>query len=316
MILVTGATGFIGQALIKQLLSQYHEVRLLIRPSRKTPSLPVGIPVEVAVANLKDERGLRSALNGIDIIYHLAGSERKGAYASLLEDDIQGTQMITTIAKEAGVKRIIYLSHLGADRASAYPLLKAKAIAEEIVRRSGIEYTIIRSAVAYGPGDHFTLQFARLAYLLPFVFPIPGDGQMKLQPIWINDLALCLAWCLDIPATINQTHEIGGGEYLSYETIMQKVLSAANIKRTFIHIYPSYLRLMVIFLENSIPYFPISIFWLDYLAANRTCALDTLPRVFNLIPSLFDQHLAYLNQFSILPLPSFLRKPKAKKKPR
>ncbi len=314
MILVTGATGFIGQALVKQLLSQHYEVRLLIRPSKKTPNLPVGIPVEVAVANLKDERGLRSAMQGIDTIYHLAGSERKGAYASLLEDDIQGTQMITAIAKEAGVKRIIYLSHLGADRASAYPLLKAKAIAEEIIRRSGIDYTIIRSAVVYGPGDHFTLQFVRLAYLLPFVFPIPGDGQMKLQPIWINDIALCLAWCLDIPAAINQTHEIGGAEYLSFEALMAKVLSAAKIKRKFIHIYPSYLRLLVIFLENSIPYFPISIFWLDYLAANRTCALDTLPRVFNLIPSLFDQHLDYLSQFSVLPIPSFLRRSKAKKK--
>ena len=308
MILVSGGTGFIGQALVQHLLVNLKDVRILIRPSKKTPNLPKGMAVEIAVSSLKDERGLRAAMKGVHTIYHLAGGERKGAYTSLLEDDIQGTQMVAAIAKEAGVERLFYLSHLSAERASAFPLLKAKAIAEEYVRRSGLNYTIIRSAVAYGLGDNFTTQFARLAYLIPFVFPLPGNGQMKLQPIAINDLALCLAWALEDPNTINKTFEIGGGEYLSFQTIMEKILNLTGIKRTFIHIYPSYLRLLVIFLENAIPHFPLSIFWLDYLAANRTCALDTLPRVFKLMPSLFENNLSYLRELPLAPIPKFLRK--------
>jgi len=90
MILITGGTGFIGQALIRQLIEAGHPVRTLIRPSNQSPRLPVGIPVEVAVAGLNDERGLRAAMVGVKTVFHLAGVERMGVEADLLEVDIQG----------------------------------------------------------------------------------------------------------------------------------------------------------------------------------------------------------------------------------
>jgi uncharacterized protein YbjT (DUF2867 family) len=168
MILVTGGTGFIGKALVRHLTEAGYPVRLLIRPSKKSPDLPRGVPVEVAVSNLADTRSIRSAMMDVDIVYHLAGVEWHGAHASLMDVDIQGTQAISQIASEAGVKRFFYISHLGADRASAYPVLKAKAIAEENIRRSGVYHTIIRSALVYGLNDHFTSNLARLLNALPF----------------------------------------------------------------------------------------------------------------------------------------------------
>ena len=129
MILVTGGTGFIGKALVRNLVESGHSVRILIRPSPRSPDLPFGVGVEVAVSSLSDERGLRAAMVGVDTIYHLAGVERRGAYANLMNVDIAGTQKIVTAASDARVKRILFTSHLGADRASAYPVLKAKAIA-------------------------------------------------------------------------------------------------------------------------------------------------------------------------------------------
>ena len=145
MILVTGGTGFIGKALVRHLSEAGYPIRLLIRPSKRSPDLPKGVPVEVAVSSLTDARGLRSAMVGVDTVYHLAGVEWHGARASLMDIDIQGTQTVSLAAREAGVQRLFFLSHLGADRASAYPVLKAKAIAEEYIRRSGISYTIVRS---------------------------------------------------------------------------------------------------------------------------------------------------------------------------
>src|SRR5512146_390907 len=156
MILVTGGTGFIGQVLIRHLVTQGRPVRSLIQPSRFSPHLPKGVPVEVAVCGLRDERGLRAAMKGVDTIYHLAGAERRGGRGDLLTVDIQGTQAISRAAADAGVKRLVYISHLGADRASAYPVLKAKAIAESHIRQSGVPFTIFRSAIAFGPGDEFS----------------------------------------------------------------------------------------------------------------------------------------------------------------
>jgi uncharacterized protein YbjT (DUF2867 family) len=296
MILVTGGTGFIGRALVRHLADAGFPVRLLIRPTKKSPNLPKGVPVEVAVCNLVDERSLRSAMMGVDTVYHLAGVEWHGAHASLMDVDIQGTQMISRLAANAGVKRFFFLSHLGADRASAFPVLKAKAIAEENIRRSGVNHTILRTALVYGLNDHFTSGLARLLNALPFFFFVPEDGSTLLQPIWIEDLVTCLIWALDNDLTINQTYSIGGPEYLSFSHIIQSVLETIEIKRKLVHVFPPYLRASTVLFESMFPGLPVSVYWLDYLAVNRTCSLDALPRVFNILPSRFDHRLDHLKE--------------------
>jgi NADH dehydrogenase len=311
MILVTGGTGFIGQALVRHLTEGGRQVRTLIRPSRRSPNLPKGVPVEVAVSNIKDERGLQAAMVGVDTIYHLAGGEWAGPRASLMEIDILGTQAVVKAASEAGVERIFFVSHLGADRASAYPVLKAKAIAEEYVRRSGIDFTIMRTAIVYGPNDGFTTGIARLLYSLPFLFIIPGDGRTLLQPLWVEDLVTCLCWALDDNSTRNQTYEIGGPEFLAFRDILQYILSEIGLRRSLVGIRPSYLRGLTVFLENLFPGLPVSVYWLDYLASNHTCRLDTLPHIFNLMPARFAQRLAYLKgqNWRLSLLRSLLRRP-------
>jgi len=294
MILITGGTGFIGKALVRHLTEAGKPVRLLIRPSRQSPDLPRGVPVEVTVANLSDARSLRAALVDVDIVYHLAGVEWQGAHASLMDVDIQGTRNISQVAAEAGVERFFYLSHLGADRASAYPVLKAKAIAEENIRRSEVRYTILRSSLVYGMNDHFTSGLARLLNALPYLFFMPEEGNTLLQPIWVEDLVTCLVWALDDKLTINQTYSVGGPEYLTFSHIVQAILDKIKLKRRLVHASPPYLRAMTVMLESIFPVMPVSVYWLDYLATNRTCSLDVLSRVFNILPARFDYTLGYL----------------------
>ena len=293
-ILVTGGTGFIGQALVRHLADAGHRVRILLRASTQSPNLPRSLPVEVAVSSLDDERGLRAAMVGVDIVYHLAGAEWRGAYASLMEIDIQGTQNVVTAAADASVKRLFFVSHLGADRASAYPVLKAKAIAEEYIRRSGIDFTILRTAIVFGNNDGFTTGLAQLITSIPSFFFVPGDGESLLQPLWVEDLATCLLWALDDPATNNQMYEIGGPEYLTFNEVVQTVIEKLQIHRRLVHLRQPYLRALTVFLENLIPTTPVSVYWLDYLATNRASNLDAIPRFFNLMPSRFSQRLAYL----------------------
>lgn len=294
MILVTGGTGFVGRALVRGLVENGHSVRLLLRPSRHSPNLPRGIPVEVAVSSLSDQRGLRAAMVGVDTIYHLAGVERRGAYANLAKVDIQGTRSITIAAQDAGVNRLFYISHLGADRASAYPVMKAKAIAEEFIRRSGLDFTILRSAIVYGPGDGFTTGLARILSAIPGFFLIPGGGKTLLQPLWVEDLVTCLIWAREDESTRNQVYEVGGPEYFSLNQIVELIMSSIGVHRRLVPIRPPYLRALTVFLEASFPNIPVSVYWLDYLATNRTCALDTIPRVFNLMPARFSHRIEYL----------------------
>ncbi len=295
MILVTGGTGFIGKALVRHLTEAGMPVRLLIRPSKQSPDIPKGVPVEVAVSNLTDTRNIRSAMLDVDIVYHLAGVEWQGAHASLMNVDILGTQAISQVAADAGVKRFIYMSHLGADRASAYPVLKAKAIAEENIRRSGVNHTIIRSALVFGLHDHFTSDLARILSALPYFFFVPEEGTTLLQPIWIEDLVTCLVWALDNDLTINQTYSVGGPEYLTFNHIIQSVMEQIKLRRRLVHMSPPYLRAMTVIFESMFPGLPVSVYWLDYLATNRTCNLDVMSRVFSIMPARFDHTLEHLN---------------------
>lgn len=294
MILVTGGTGFIGRALIRHLVDNSYQVRTLIRPSQQSPRLPKGVPVEVAVASFNDLRGLRAAMVGVDTIYHLAGVERQGVRADLLETDIQGTRALVQTAVEAGIDRFFTISHLGADRASAYPVLKAKAIAEEHIRRSGIDYTVFRTAIVFGPGDGFTTGLAQLLHGIPFVFLLPRGGETLIQPLWIEDLVTCLTWALDDDDTRKRVYEIGGPEFLSLHQIVESIMAQIGVRRSLVSAHPVFLRALTVLLESILPNSPVSVYWLDYLAANRTCSLDTVPRVFNLLPARFNQRLAYL----------------------
>ena len=294
MILVTGGTGFIGQALIRHLVEAGQPVRALIRPSLRTPNLPRSVPLEIAVSSLNDERGLQAAMVDVRVVYHLAGSEWRGPYASLLETDVRGTQAIGRAASDAGVERLFFLSHLGADRASAYPVLKAKAIAEEYIRRAGVDYTILRSAVVYGVADQFTTGLAQLLHAMPGFFLLPGDGQTLLQPLWVEDLVTCLTWALEDDSTRNQLYELGGPEYLTFNQVVELVMTNIGLQRRLVHMRPPYLRAATVLLEQILPSLPVSVYWIDYLASNRTCALDAIPRFFNLMPARLSHRLAYL----------------------
>jgi len=294
LILVTGATGFVGRALLPRLAEAGLELRCLVRPSRRSPRLPRGIPVQVSIASLADARGLRAALVGVDTLIHLAGAEWHGRRGDVFAVDAAGTRALVEAAREAGVGRIVYLSHLGADRASAYPVLKAKGIAEEFIRQSGLTYTIVRSTLLYGAEDVFLNVVAALVKLGPGLFLMPGDGRISLQPLWVEDLVTCLEWSLSDLTSLNQTIALGGPEFITFGQMVQTVMEVLGVRRLVIPVRPPFLRAGAWLMEQILPRSPLTTRWLDYLAVNRTCELTSVTQYFGLKPARFVNTVDYL----------------------
>jgi NADH dehydrogenase len=296
MILVTGATGFIGRVLVRQLTETGHDVRVLLRPSPRSPRLPKGVPVEVAVVSLNDESGVRAALRGVDHIYHLASAAGQGQRGNLFNTDMEGTRILAQVAASANIKRMIFLSHLGADRASAFPTHKSKGIAEEHIRKSGVPHSIIRSSIVFGPEDGFTTSLADVIRYAPGLVPIPGDGRTLLQPLWVEDLVTCLIWTLENPDAVNQTYEIGGGEYFTLRQIFETLMTVTHTRRLLVSLPPPYMRALFVMLDPIARDLSASTYWVDYVAVNRTCPVDNISRIFGLMPARFAYRLNYLER--------------------
>lgn len=295
MILVTGGTGFIGSHLVRHLAELGKPYRLFLQPGIDLAGIPRQTDLNVALSSLDDERGVSSALRGVDAIYHLVGVESAGVKADLMEIEVSHLERLTSLARKAGVRRFFYLSHLGADRASAYGLMKAKGIAESIIRKSGLTYTIIRSSLVYGEGDNFTINLARLIKMSPGLVLVPGDGGTLVQPLWVEDLVTSLIWALDMPATEDAVIEVGGPEHLSFMDIMKLIGTQLKLRRSYVDFNPVQLSLLIQLLENRIKGFPATVFWMDYLAENRTCHLDSMPRNFGINPARMKHKIDYLN---------------------
>ncbi len=296
MILVTGGTGFIGQILVSHLVTLGYPVRLLLNPSRDYPKLPRGVSVEVAISSMNDERNLRASMKDIDTVFHLVGTEWKGIRAEFEEVDIRAARMFSKVAKEMGVKRFIYLSHIGADRSSAYNLLRAKAIAEAAIRESGVPYTIIRSGIVYGRNDHFTTALRDFILKTRGPLLIPGGDPTLIQPIWVEDLITTLMLCMDDDATLDRTVFAGGIETFTFRECLELVMQAIHKKKRVIPVQASILRWMYIANEQWFPSRIPMYFWLDYMAEDRIAALDILPREFGLMPTRLTQNIAYLRE--------------------
>jgi NADH dehydrogenase len=138
MLLITGGTGFIGSRFTQKLIQSDHAVRVLLRPQRTNPRLPHNVSMEIALSSLQDPRSLRAAMKNVKTIFHFATAEHHLPVADYESVDVQGTRNLVEAAKDAGVEQILFLSRVGAEKKSFYPVLKAKAMAEETIRESGI----------------------------------------------------------------------------------------------------------------------------------------------------------------------------------
>jgi len=215
MILVTGATGLIGRYTVRKLMAQGYSVRCLL-PATRQRNLPWDENAEnapsIITGTLLDEEQLFYAMNGVHTIIHLENALWWGRPRDLERIEFLGTRNLITTARAARVGRITTLSQLGATPSSAFTLLRIKGMVEEIIRSSGLAYTIIRSGLVFAEDDAFVRHIAMMLKVNPLFFLMPGQGEIVLHPIYINDLGDALATSLETLETVDETIEIGGPE--------------------------------------------------------------------------------------------------------
>jgi NADH dehydrogenase len=301
MILVTGASGNIGNNLVRRLVELNQPVRALVHHPATAGARLADIRdrIEIVQGDVTRPDTLAPAMEGVTAVVHLVAvaiEQRRGDYERI---NTQGTVNVVAAAKAAGVRRMIYLSQNWADSASPYRFLASKGRAQEVVAASGLEWTALRPSVIWGPQDEFANVQARLIKLTPLIFPIVGDGQAKFQPVWVGDVVEVVARCLDDESTIGQEYALGGPEALTYAEIVRRVLKALGARRLTVNVPVPVLRPVVKLMEIALPNPPATTALLDMLKVENTVERNALIEVFGISPRPFTpENLGYMRQFS------------------
>jgi uncharacterized protein YbjT (DUF2867 family) len=247
MLLLTGATGLVGSALLPRLLADGTSVRCLVRDPRRLGAQRVR--VQIALGDLTDPPSFRNALRGVDTVVHLAASIRDQPGGSIEELSGIATWRMVAAAERQGVERFVFFSALGASTHHRTRSLRAKALAEQAVREADLHSIVFAPSLVYAPGDPWLTLLERLA-LLPLM-PISGRGRAAFQPIWAQDVADCVIAALrrsgedattrrpdDIQPAENRQErfELAGPETLSHEDIVRTVLRSLNRRRALVHV--------------------------------------------------------------------------------
>ncbi len=288
MILITGATGFVGRRLTARLAGDANlRVRVLLRPASDANRLPRGVSVHVMIGAITDPDSLLAAMDGVHTVFHLIGTDTRGRHARLDDVDLAGSKAIVEAALAARVGRIICLSRVGADRGSAFRLLRTKGEIEDTIRTSGLSYTIFRTSVLFGQSDRFSEHIAMLARAFPVYF-VPGDGEATFQPLWVEDLVTCLAMSLEDLDLVDAVIDLGGPEILTYRRIVMRVMHAIGSPRPILGLPLLAHRVGAWFLDGLFARWPFTEHWVELLSSNQTADLGAVERHFGFRPAAMD----------------------------
>jgi uncharacterized protein YbjT (DUF2867 family) len=235
MLLLTGATGLLGSAVLRRLVAEGTQVRCLVRDPRRLGAQRVR--VQIALGDLTDPQSFRNAMRGVDTVVHLAASIRDQPRGSIEELNGIATWRMVQAAQRQGVERFVFFSVLGASTHHRARFFRAKALAEQAVREADLRSTVFAPSIVYAPGDPWLTLLERMA-LLPIV-PVSGRGRAKYQPIWAEDVADCVMAILTAPVgerAPTERLELAGPQILGYSDIVRLVLRSQNRNRPLLHI--------------------------------------------------------------------------------
>ncbi len=303
-VLVTGASGFVGRHLLPELLEAGHRVVALVRTPlageavlRRLPgSLVAG--VELRRGDVLDRDSLVAALAGVDSVVHLVAIPRDwNGGKDLLRVNLGGTENVLAAMRAAGVRRLVHQGALGVEDRDDLHYARSKARAESAVRASGLEWTILKPSLIFGPEDGFFNIVADLVRIPVPVVPVPGSGRSRFQPIHAGDVARCLRLSLEHPATIGQSFDLGGPRTWTYREITAEVARSLGKRRLIVPMPIVLIRLVAGGMEAlGVRGFPVATDQLRQLALDNVGEADGVHGAFGFVPRTMAGELGYLRR--------------------
>jgi NADH dehydrogenase len=290
-VFVTGASGFVGNEVVKELLARGHEVQVLVRRGSEK-KVKERERVEIFPGDCLHPEALTPAVTGCDAVVHLVGIIREfpGRGITFEGVHVQATQNVVDATKAAGVRRYLHMSALGARPEPAVPYQITNFRADDYIMHSGLTYTIFRPSIIYGPEDQSINLFARHIRRLPF-FPIIGDGMYQLQPVPVWTVAQAFALALELPQTENKIFDVGGPEPQTFNDIIDTIARVLGRKVKKIH-QPVWCMEFAANLCGRFRWFPLTPGQLRMLLEGNICDPTAFFEDFGLFPQPFQEGLA------------------------
>jgi uncharacterized protein YbjT (DUF2867 family) len=251
VILVTGATGFIGPRVVHALRGRDLPVRVLVRsPSAEAAATLASWGAELVQGDMTEPENVRRAVDGCDVVVHLVAI-RQGSreeFQRVMED---GTRDLVAASREAGVRRFVLMSALGASEETKdlVPYYHAKWEQEQTLRGSGLEHVIFRPSFVFAREGGILPTFRKLARLTP-VTPIIGSGQQRIQPIWIEGVAAYFSQSVDHADAANRVFELGGPDAVSWNEFWERLKNVLGQRRPSIHVPVGLMRANALITER------------------------------------------------------------------
>jgi len=233
LITVFGGSGFLGRQIVLRLAKDGSAVRVAVRhpegaaflTGARTPG-----PITAVRADVWDQASVAPAVAGADAVVNTVGHYVEGGGASFEAIHGQGARHVAEAAAMAGIGRLVHISGIGADPRSDSAYVRARAIGERLVAEALPAATILRPSVMFGPEDAFLNRLAALARVLP-ALPLFGRGDVRLQPVYVGDVAAAVATSLTTAAAAGRLYELGGPRIYSYRALVELVLERTGRRR-------------------------------------------------------------------------------------
>lgn len=283
-VFVTGGTGFVGRELLRQLLAAGHAVRTLVRGGSADKLEEPG-KVEIHTGDITDPGSLVGALEGCDAVIHLVGiiREFRGRGITFKKMHVNATENILEACDEQGVQRYLHMSSNGTRENGSTAYHRTKWQAEELVRASGLDWTIFRPSLIFGQGSEFVKMLTELIHRVPVV-PVIGDGKYRMQPVSVVQVAESFVRALEMPESIGATYLQGGSESYSYDTILDLTGRAMGREKVVKVHQPVFMIKPMVKMLQGFEQFPITEDQLKMLIEGNVCDPGDWAQAFDLEP--------------------------------